>query len=236
MRRARAPLPGPFLVITDRHLARQPLETIAAAVGRGGGRWLLFRDKDLAAPARRDLAIRLARIAAEHGVAFSVSADIEVAAAVGATGVHLQAASAVAPARERLPDAIFGVSAHSLADVAAAAAAGADYVTLSPIFVTESKPGYGPPLGTDALRAAAAHGIPVLALAGVTSATAGACLAAGARGVAVMGEVMRADDPAGIVRDLVKACEEVAAREGATTREGPAENKETGGATPGSSV
>jgi thiamine-phosphate pyrophosphorylase len=41
----------------------------------------------------------------------------------------------------------------------------------------------------------------------VTAETAGACLAAGARGVAVMGEIMRADDPAGIVGDLVRACE-----------------------------
>ena len=70
-------------------------------------------------------------------------------------------------ARERLADAIIGVSAHSLADVAAAAATGADYVTLSPIFLTESKPGYGPALGIESLRTAAALGIPVLALAGV---------------------------------------------------------------------
>jgi thiamine-phosphate pyrophosphorylase len=224
------PLPGPLLVITDRHQARQPLETIAAAVGRGGGRWLLFRDKDLAAPARRELAARLARVALEHDVALSVSADVELAAAVGAAGVHLQAATAVAPARERLGDAIIGVSAHSIPDVAEAATAGADYVTLSPIFLTESKPGYGPALGTDALHAAAAYGIPVLSLAGITAATADACLAAGASGVAVMGEVMRADDPARIVRDLVAACGVVAAREGLAAQ------KETGGATPGSSV
>jgi thiamine-phosphate pyrophosphorylase len=240
MRRARAPLPGPLLVITDRHQARHPLETIAAAVGRGGGRWLLFRDKDLAAPARRDLAVRLAQIAAESGVVLSVSADVELAAAVGASGVHLQAPSEVARARERLPDAVIGVSAHSVADVAAAAAAGADYVTLSPIFVTESKPGYGPALGTEALRSAATHRIPVLGLAGVTATTAGACLAAGASGIAVMGEVMRADDPARVVRDLATACEAAAKREAAVDKEAQEltklNNKETGGATPGSSV
>jgi thiamine-phosphate pyrophosphorylase len=223
-------LPGPLLVITDRHQARQPLEAIAAAVERGGGRWLLFRDKDIAPLARHDLANRLAAIAAEQGLALSVSADVEIAAAVGAAGLHLQTATQVAPARERLADAIIGVSAHSLADVAAAAAAGADYVTLSPIFLTESKPGHGPALGIEVLRTAAEHGIPVLALAGVTAATAGACLAAGASGVAVMGEVMRADDPARIVRDIVAACE-VAAK-----REALAAQKETGGATPGSSV
>jgi thiamine-phosphate pyrophosphorylase len=230
MRRARAALPGPLLVITDRHQARHPLEAIAAAVGRGGGRWLLFRDKDLDPRPRRDLALRLAGIAAEQGFALSISADIELAAAVGAAGVHLQAAGDVAAARERLADALIGVSAHSLADVAAAAAAGADYVTLSPIFLTESKPGYGPALGIESLRTTAALGIPVLALAGVTAATAGVCLAAGASGVAVMGEVMRADDPASVVRDLVAASGEAAKLEGLAAQ------KETGGATPGSSV
>jgi thiamine-phosphate pyrophosphorylase len=230
MRRARVPVRGPLLVITDRHQARRPLEAIAAAVGRGGGRWLLFRDKDLAAPARRDLALRLAAIADEQGFALSVSSDIELAAAVGAAGVHLQAAGQVASARERLADAIIGVSAHSLADVAAAAAAGADYVTLSPVFLTESKPGYGPALGIESLRTAAALGIPVLALAGVTAATAGSCLAAGASGVAVMGEVMRAQDTACVVRDLVAACKTAA------THDRLAANKETGGATPGPSV
>jgi thiamine-phosphate pyrophosphorylase len=201
------PLPGPLLVITDRHQARHSIETIAAAVGRGGGRWLLLRDKDLAPAERRDLAIRLAKIAAEHGFALSVSTDIDLAAAVGA-GVHLQAAAAVAPARRRLGSAaIIGVSAHGLDDVVAAAAAEADYVTLSPIFLIASKPGYGPALGTAALRAAAEREIPVLALGGVTAETAGACLAAGARGVAVMGEIMRADDPAAIVGDLVRACD-----------------------------
>ena len=166
----------------------------------------MFRDKDLAAPARRDLAHRLVEIGAEAGFAVSVSADAALAAAIGAAGVHLQGAAEVAPARQRLAEAIIGVSAHSLADVAAAATAGADYVTLSPIFLTESKPGYGPALGIDTLRAAAALGIPVLALAGVTAARASACLAAGASGIAVMGEVMRALDPACAVSALMEAC------------------------------
>jgi thiamine-phosphate pyrophosphorylase len=199
-------LPGRLLVITDRHQAHHSLETIAAAIGRGSGRWLLLRDKDLPAMERRDLATRLARIAADHGVALSVSTDVALAAEISAAGIHLQAAAQVAPARARLGGALVGISAHSLADVAAAAAAGADYVTLSPIFLTGSKPGYGPALGTEALRSAAAYGIPVLALAGVTAQTAGACLSAGAAGVAVMGGVMRAEDIARIVGDLVEAC------------------------------
>jgi thiamine-phosphate pyrophosphorylase len=203
-------LPG-LLVITDRHQARHPIEAIADAVGRGGGRWLLLRDKDLERGARLRLAARLAPIARRYGMYFSVSADLELAAAVEASGVHLQCAAAVGAARARLgEDAVIGVSAHDMAELEAAAAAHADYATLSPIFLTASKPGHGPPLGVAALAAAVKLGIPVLALGGITASTAGLCLAAGASGIAVMGEVMRAEDPSRAVSGLLRACADAA--------------------------
>jgi thiamine-phosphate pyrophosphorylase len=210
------PLPSPLLVITDRHQARHPLETIAEAVGRGGGGWLLLRDKDLDPAERHRLAGRLAAIARRYGMHFSVSRDVELAAEFGAS-VHLQSADAVATARRRLGrDAVIGVSAHDTPDVAAAAAAGADYVTLSPIFPTASKPGYGPALGIAAIRSAAQNGIAVLALGGVAAASVAACLDAGADGIAVMGEVMRAEDPGGVARDLAAACKAATARQDST--------------------
>ncbi|HEY2540814.1 MAG TPA: thiamine phosphate synthase, partial [Stellaceae bacterium] len=109
-----------------------------------------------------------------------------------------------ATARARLLRALIGVSAHSAADAAAQLRAGADYVTISPVFLTASKPGYGPALGLDGLAAAAAAPGPVLALGGITAENAGLCRAAGAAGVAVMGDVMRADDPQATVADLVR--------------------------------
>jgi len=197
-------LPAPLLVITDRHQARHPIETIAAAVGQGG--WLLLRDKDLEAAARRSLAARLAEIARRSGMHLSISRDVDLAAEFGAS-LHLQSAAAVSGARGRLGrGAVIGVSAHRQEDVTAAAAAGADYVTLSPIFLTSSKPGYGPALGLAAIGAAAKLGISVLGLGSITAGTVGACLDAGAGGVAVMGEVMRSDDPAGAVGTLMAAC------------------------------
>ena len=87
----------------------------------------------------------------------------------------------------------------------AAASAGADYVTISPIFRTQSKPGYGPPLSLEGLaKAANLAEIPVIALGGVTSENANACRRAGAAGVAVMGTIMRARDPAIPVHDILK--------------------------------
>jgi len=86
----------------------------------------------------------------------------------------------------------------------AAERAGADYVTLSPIFITASKPGYGPALGPAILsRARRVLKIPVMALGGVDARTIADCLSAGAAGGAVMGPVMRSEDPAATVRDLI---------------------------------
>jgi thiamine-phosphate pyrophosphorylase len=200
------PLPSRLLVITDRHQARHSIETIAEAVGQAGGRWLMLRDKDLEPASRRSLAARLAEIVGPHAMHLSVSRDVTLAAECGAS-VHLQRAAEVGAVRQRLaPGALIGISAHGLDDVDAAAAAGADYVTLSPIFMTSSKPGYGPALGVAALELAARRGIAVIALGGLTADLVRPCLAAGAAGVAVMGEVMRSDNPGRAVGLLLDAC------------------------------
>ena len=82
--------------------------------------------------------------------------------------------------------------------------AGADYVTASPVFVTASKPGYGPALGLDGLaRIVGRAPGPVVALGGITPQNAALCFEAGARGIAVMGEVMRATDPQATVEDML---------------------------------
>jgi thiamine-phosphate pyrophosphorylase len=197
-------LPSPLLVITDRHQARHSIEAIAEEIGQGSGRWLMLRDKDLEPRERRDVAARLAEIARRHRMHLSVSRDVDLAAEYGAS-VHLQSAAAVGAARQRLgAGALIGVSTHGFDDVAAAAAMGADYVTLSPIFLTSSKPGYGPALGVAAIGLAANLGISVIALGGVTTDLVRPCLCAGAAGVAVMGEIMRSDQPGRIVDELFR--------------------------------
>ena len=188
---AGGPLPATLLVVTDRHQAASPLPELCEGLLGAGIRWIWLRDRDLPASARRALAFDLASRVARHGGTLTVGADVDLAAEVGA-GVQLAAAADVAAARRRLgPGRLVGVSAHGLGDLLAAHGAGADYATLSPVFPTASKPGYGPALGLAGLRAAAGIGLPVLALGGVTAATAGSCLEAGAAGVAIMGGAMR---------------------------------------------
>lgn len=194
-------LPSRLLVITDRHQARRPLPEVVAACLEGGAAWVLFRDRDLPDDERLTLGRAVAAEVRRHGATLSVGGSLELVAALAADGVHLQSAAAVAAARGRLrAGALIGLSAHSAGDAVAAATAGADYATLSPIFLTASKPGYGPALGLGALRAD--NRIATVALAGITPANAAACIEAGAAAVAVMGEAMRADDPAAVCRAL----------------------------------
>jgi thiamine-phosphate diphosphorylase len=204
------------MVLTDRRMAadagRDLVDAVGAAVGAGAPT-ILLREKDLPRADRHGLAVRLRAATTAAGAALVVAGDVALARAVGADGVHL-AAGDPWPG-EGTAGLRVGRSCHAVGDLLAAARTGvADYATFSPVFATPSKPGYGPALGTEGLaagcRAVAGVGSPlgVYALGGVTPATAAACLAAGAVGVAVMGSVMRAPDPGAVVRALISEVED----------------------------
>jgi len=200
------PLP-PLLLITDRCHAALPLIDIVAQALAAGCRWIMVREKDLDRAALAALAAEIVELAGPAGARIVVNGDIAAAVRAGAHGAHLQSAAAAAEARRMLgPDALIGVSAHRAADAVRAAECGADYATLSPIFATDSKPGYGPQLGLEGLReACAAAALPIVALAGLTPGNAASCIAAGAAGIAVMGGVMRSPDPARGIGELIEA-------------------------------
>src|SRR3984893_5556069 len=199
------PVP-PLLVISDRRQARLPLQQLVEGVFFGGGRGFSLREKDLPPDERRALLGALVTPGRRFGAVVTAHEDIEAVAAVGADGVHLPSGGSPVAARARLPGALIGASAHSADEAAALLRAGADYVTLSPVFITASKPGYGPALGLDGLAYIVdqAPG-PVVALGGISAENAALCLDAGARGIAIMGDVMRAVDPQATVEHILRA-------------------------------
>ena len=200
----RLPVP-PLLVISDRRQARRPLEELAEAVFAGGCHWFSLREKDLPPAERRALLGALVALGHRWGATVTVHDDIDAAAMADADGVHLPSGGSPEAARLRLPGALIGASAHSAEEASTLLSAGADYVTVSPVFVTASKPGYGPALGLNGLARIVARATgPVIALGGVTAANAAPCLAAGAPGIAVMGEVMRAADPQAAVEAILR--------------------------------
>jgi thiamine-phosphate pyrophosphorylase len=199
----RLPSP-PLLVISDRRQAQRPLLKIAAAAFRGGCRWFSLREKDLPAAERIELLRALVALGREFDATVGTHEDVAAAVAAGADAVHLPGGGDPAIARRQFPRGLIGVSTHSSEAAAAQLKAGADYATLSPIFLTRSKPGYGPAVGLAALAEAARLSPgPVVALGGIDADNMSLCLAAGARGIAVMGEVMRAADPEATVGGLL---------------------------------
>ncbi len=182
-------LPARLLLVVEPAQARPEL---LRPLVDAGLRWLWLRAKALSGDEVEALLARLlpslgqARLslgghptlAARHGLACHLPRDGDVAAA----------------AALRLP--LLGYSAHDVAEARAAFAAGADYVSLSPIFPPSSKPLHGSALGLAGLASAAASlARPVLALGGVTAALTLPCLAAGALGVAVAGGILGAPSP-----------------------------------------
>lgn len=139
------------------------------------------------------------------GATVIVNDRVDVAIAAGADGAHLGSGDLpVAVARSLAPDLVLGATCRSLADIERAAAEGADYVGVGPVFATTSKAGLPEPLGTTGLRGAVGR-LPVIAIGGITSANAMAVLAAGAAGVAVIGGIWQPPDPVLAAEELLAA-------------------------------
>jgi thiamine-phosphate pyrophosphorylase len=198
----------PVLLITDRKQARRPFEEVVIGALRGGCRWISLREKDLPAQYQAALALRLVRLAAPFDARLMLHGDPRIARETNLFGVHLVAGGDVRAAREVLGGAAWvSASAHNVDEVLAAAAAGVDAVTLSPIFASASKPGYGPAIGLETLADTARQSpIPIIALGGIRDqCKLQACLEGGAAAVAVMGAIMRAADPAATMVELIQA-------------------------------
>lgn len=190
--------PTPLILLTDRRQALRTLPDVVAAAAAGGLRLVVVREKDLPLAQRRRLADRLRDLLAPVGGRVLLAGP-----APGPDGRHLAAGDPWPDHRHGL----LGRSCHDRRELAVAADAGADYVTLSPIFPTASKPGYGPARGPQAL--AGVSPLPVYALGGITTpARARSCARAGAAGVAVMGALMRAPDPASVAAAFIRAMAE----------------------------
>ncbi|MBS3939837.1 MAG: thiamine phosphate synthase [Actinobacteria bacterium] len=199
-----------LVVVTDRHAAaragRSVADVVVAAV-EAGAPAVLFRDKDLGPTARRSLGEQVAGLVARAGAMLLVASDPELARHLGADAIHLAAHDAHPGGAAA--GMLVGRSCHDDAEVAAAVREQADLLLVSPVAPTASKPGHGPALGPERFRrlVGCAAGVPVLALGGVTPENASRWRDAGAHGVAVMGGVMAAPDPADTVRRLLDARE-----------------------------
>jgi thiamine-phosphate pyrophosphorylase len=98
---------------------------------------------------------------------------------------------------------LIGASTHSLEEVQNAAAGGVDFVVFGPIFETESKLKYGPPVGLEALAGVTSGlSLPVLALGGINERNFRQALEAGAAGIAGISIFCDASDLKRLVKEI----------------------------------
>jgi thiamine-phosphate pyrophosphorylase len=195
----RTQLPG------DEPARRRALLAKIAEASRAGIHYIQLREKDLTTRELEQLAREAAHILQELRTEnrelrtrLLINSRTDVAFAAGADGVHLRSddipafearnvwTQALARSSEPVVRSLLiAVSCHTRADVLRGLSQGADFVVFAPVF-EKKDPAGAQPTGLAALREACQAKIPVLALGGVTLDNAGACLHAGAAGIAAI--------------------------------------------------
>jgi len=178
------------------------MSKIAATVAAGVD-WIQIREKDLSGEALGQLAQDALRRAEPRSISSTtgpararilVNDRLDVALATQSGGVHLgenslppQEVRRLANSLGREKDFLIGVSCHTLEAARKAEQGSADYLFFGPVFATPSKAAYGAPQGLEGLaEVCQAVSIPVLAIGGIAVENCGACLSAGASGIAAI--------------------------------------------------
>jgi thiamine-phosphate pyrophosphorylase len=197
----------PFLypIVDVDTLGEAGVSRAARALAGTGVRLMQLRAKALSDRALVAVARDLLGIAHAAGIRLVVNDRPDVARLVGADGVHV-GQDDLSPWDARAivgEEAIVGFSTHNLEQLQAATRAPVDYLALGPIFATASKDEADPVVGLERLaRARALTTLPLVAIGGLTRANAGEVVAAGADGLAVIGDLFRGPDLPGAVKEF----------------------------------
>jgi thiamine-phosphate diphosphorylase len=204
---------GLYLVTDDRLPADALIGRLSAALDAGAD-VVQFRDKRTDRAAVAAAGKRVAEICRDRGALFIVNDDAQLAADLGADGIHVGQEDAP-PAQVRKivgPAKIIGLSISHLHEVEKAAAdPDLDYIGFGALYGTPTKPD-AEPAGPEMLAEARKRvTFPIVGIGGVTAANLGPAIAAGADSVAVVSAVFSAPDPAAATRELLAAIAEARA-------------------------
>jgi len=207
-------------LVTDRAFSkgRPTLEIVEAAV-RGGISAVQLREKNLEARAFYEEGLKIRALLRTAGVPLIINDRIDVALALDADGVHLgQSDMPVGVARTVLgPNRIIGLSVEDPSHVNQDAVSYADYLGVSPIFLTGTK--------TELIRAWELDGLrqvrtlttlPLVGIGSVKRDNARSVIEAGADCVAVVTAIVAADDPELATRHLVEEVRKGKTKQAAT--------------------
>lgn len=183
---------------------------LAAAYISGGARFLQIRAKRASGADFLAVASRVVELAHAGDALVVVNDRADIARLAGADGVHVgQGDLAPSDVRQIVGDhAIVGVSTHTIEQTTAAVRQPVTYVAIGPVFGTDTKATGYDAAGLEMVRAAAAcardANLPLVAIGGITLSTALSVIEAGAASVAVIGDLLTANDPEKRVRAFLE--------------------------------
>jgi thiamine-phosphate pyrophosphorylase len=199
-------LQGLYL-ITDRQASggRSIPDLVRAAIA-GGLRLVQYREKELPKRDTFQEAQVLRELTQASGVTFIINDDVDLAMAVEADGVHLGQEDLPLPVTRGIlgDQKIIGISVQNIHSAKQAAAAGADYIAVGPIFSSTTKQAR-PPLGCGAIREirTAIH-LPLFGIGGINPSNACQVIVAGADGVAVIAALHQVPDVTRATREFLE--------------------------------
>ena len=200
--------------ILDPNFSPEPPVEFALKLADAGVELIQLRDKR--APARKihDAALELVTHLSTRGVRIIVNDRPDIAAMVGAGGVHVGQEDLPVEEARRIcgPSRWVGISTHNVEQFREATLTSADYIAVGPIFPTAAKENPDPVVGIDFVRTMRKlTPKPIVAIGGVTVESATDVFRAGADSVAVIRDLLSAPNPAGRAHEYLEIAQRVRA-------------------------
>ena len=183
------------------YVARDSVQSMASQLVEGGIDILQLRAKSFEVEVIKQIAIEVLHIAKDGGVPFIINDYPDIAADVGADGVHVgQDDTAVTDARAIVgSQAIVGKSTHSVDQAVATNADQVDYIGFGPLYATPTKPEY-PPIGAaDIATVYQQVKVPVFCIGGIKRHNLPDIVAQGAQRAVIVSGLLQTDDVAGYI-------------------------------------
>jgi thiamine-phosphate pyrophosphorylase len=194
-----------YYFITDAKLSRKGIFSDVEDAVHGGCSIVQYREKGKNNEEMLEEARKIKELCGNKAF-FLINDRVDIALAIDADGVHLgQADLDVRTARKILGKKILGVTVHNLDEARRAVNEGADYLGVSPIFSTITKPDAGKPCGTGLIEQIKEEvSVPIVALGGINKQNTPQVIRAGANSVAAVSAVLCTDDVENEVKEFIR--------------------------------
>ena len=200
--------------VTDRSwLGGETLRSQVERALKGGATFIQLREKELDEGDFLEEAKEIQKLCREYHVPFVINDNVEIAAAIGADGVHVgQSDMEAGDVRRRLgPDKIIGVSAQTAEQALRAQEHGADYLGVGAVFPTGSKADATEVSRETLGEICRAVDIPVIAIGGIGRENVMELKGSGICGIAVISAIFAQKDIEAAAAELKKRVEEMLA-------------------------